>query len=137
MAETKRLWTGRIISGFAVLFLIFDGSIKLFKPRVVLEATAQLGFPTSTIVAIGLLLLACTALYVIPRTAALGAVLLTGYLGGAVAAHVRVQNPMFETIFPILVGSLVWIGIYLRDERVRALISGREQPRRDHQAAAV
>jgi hypothetical protein len=92
---------------------------------VVLEATAQLGFPTSSIVPIGMMLLVCTLVYVIPRTSVVGAVLLTGYLGGAVAAQMRVGNPPFETVFPIIVGSIVWAGIFVRDRRVQALVAPR------------
>jgi DoxX-like family len=113
-----RLWIGRVLSGLAVVFLAFDATIKLVKHPAVLEATAQLGFPQSSIVPIGTLLLACTVIYVIPRTSMLGAVLLTGYLGGAVAAQFRVGNPPFETAFPIIVASVVWAGISLRDSRL-------------------
>lgn len=125
MTDTKKLWTGRILSALAVIFLAFDGSIKLMRLPVVLEATAQLGFPTSSIVLTGVMLLVCTLVYVIPRTSVVGAVLLTGYLGGAVAAQMRVGNPPFETVFPIIVGSVVWAGIFVRDRRVQALVAPR------------
>src|SRR5215510_2196041 len=88
----SRLWTGRVLSGLAVLLLLVDGSMKLSKPTVVVEATRQLGYPESQIPGIGILLLACTLLYIFPRTAILGAVLLTGYFGGAVASQLRVGN---------------------------------------------
>jgi len=123
MTDTRKLWTGRILSALAVIFLAFDSSIKLMRLPVVLEATAQLGFPPSSIVLVGIVLLACTLVYVIPRTRVVGAVLLTGYLGGAVAAQMRVGNPPFETVFPIIVGSVIWAGILVRDHRVRALLA--------------
>ena len=125
MTDTRKLWTGRILSGLAVIFLAFDSSIKLMRLPVVLEATAQLGFPQGSIVLVGIVLLACTLVYVIPRTRVVGAVLLTGYLGGAVAAQMRVGNPPFETLFPIIVGSVIWAGILVRDHRVRALLASR------------
>jgi hypothetical protein len=125
VTDTKKLWTGRMLSALAVIFLAFDGSIKLMRLPVVLEATAQLGFPTSSIVLTGVMLLVCTLVYVIPRTSVVGAVLLTGYLGGAVAAQMRVGNPPFETVFPIIVGSVVWAGIFVRDRRVQALVAPR------------
>ncbi len=118
----SRIWTGRVLSGLAVLFLAFDGVAKLLKPAPVLEAFARLGLPESTSTGIGLLLLACTALYVIPRTALLGAVMLTGFLGGAIAIHVRAGDAAFPVVFPFLFGCLVWAGLYLRDARVRALL---------------
>jgi hypothetical protein len=125
VTDTKKLWTGRMLSALAVIFLAFDGSIKLMRLPVVLEATAQLGFPPSSIVLTGVMLLVCTLVYVIPRTSVVGAVLLTGYLGGAVAAQMRVGNPPFETVFPIIVGSVVWAGIFVRDRRVQALVAPR------------
>ena len=103
----KRLWAGRIMSALAVLFLTFDGVTKVVKEVHVLAATAQLGFPESTIVGIGILLLGCTALYVIPRTSTIGAILLTGYLGGATASQVRVGKPLFDTLFPVIFGVLI------------------------------
>jgi hypothetical protein len=119
----KRLWAGRIISVLPVLFLLIDGVMKLLKPAVVVQATVALGYAEKIIVPLGILLLSCTALYAIPRTAVLGAILLTGYLGGAVATNVRVGNPVFTYIlFPVYLGVLIWLGLYLRDERLRALI---------------
>jgi hypothetical protein len=99
-----------------------DGIMKLFKPALVVQATVQLGYPETVIVPLGIVLTACTVLYVIPRTAVLGAILLTGYLGGAVATHVRVGEGIFPVTFPIIMGVLVWGGLWLRDNRVRALI---------------
>lgn len=116
------LRTGYILSAIPVLFLLMDGIMKLFKPAVVVDATRELGFNESVIVPLGIVLVGCTILYVIPRTAVLGAVLLTGYLGGAVATHVRVGGPVFSVIFPVIVGLFVWGGLYLRDARLRALI---------------
>jgi len=118
----KTLWTGRIISALLVLFLLMDGVMKLFKPRVVVEATLQLGYPESVIVGLGIVLLTCTVLYMIPTTSVLGAILLTGYLSGAVATHVRVGEGLFPILFPVIVGVLLWLGLYLRDDRVRTLI---------------
>jgi hypothetical protein len=118
----KPLWTGRVLSGAAVLFLLMDGAMKLAKPAVVVQATRQLGYPDSAIAAIGLLLLTCTLLYVFPRTAILGAVLLTGYLGGAVASHVRAGNGWFPVVFAVMVGAVLWAGLWLRDLRVRNLL---------------
>ena len=118
-----RLWTGRIMSALPALFLFVDAVGKLVKPAPVVEGTLQLGYPESVILGLGIVLLACTVLYVIPRTAILGAILLTGYLGGAVATHVRVGNPLFtHVLFPVYVAVLIWSGLYLRDERLRALI---------------
>ncbi len=118
----KRLWAGRIISALAILFLLFDAITKLMKVAPVLEASARLGYPASLAVGIGSLLLACVVVYAIPRTSILGAILLTGYLGGAVAANVRVGDPLFETFFPVIFGVLIWAGIFLRDDRLRTLI---------------
>jgi hypothetical protein len=117
-----KLWIGLIIGTLAILFLLVDAVMKLFKPAIVVEATRQLGYPESTIVGIGIALLVSTVLYIIPRTAILGAILLTGYLGGAVATHVRVGAGLFSILFPVIIAAFVWGGIYLRDERLRALI---------------
>ena len=119
----KLLWTGRVLSGLAVLFLLVDGAMKLAKPAVVVEATQQLGYPESYIVGIGLLLLTCTVLYIFPRTSILGAILLTGYLGGAVASQVRAGNGWFNVVFPVIFGVLIWSGLWLRDIRVRGLLN--------------
>jgi len=109
--------------GLVVLFLLLDTGIHLAVPAPVVQAMTQLGFPLGLTVGIGVIELVCTVLYVIPATSILGAVLLTGYLGGAVAAHLRVGNPIFETlIFPVLVGSLLWGGLLLIEPRLRALM---------------
>ena len=118
----KMVWAGRIVSGLPVLFLLLDGVMKLIKPAPVVQTTTQLGYMESSIVGMGVALLASTILYAIPRTAVLGAILLTGYLGGAVATHVRVGGPLFSIVFPIIFGVLIWGGLWLRDQRLRALI---------------
>jgi hypothetical protein len=118
----KIMWIGRILSGLAVLFLLVDGGMKLWKPAVVVEATRQLGYPESEIVGIGVLLLACTVLYVLPRTSIFGAILLTGYLGGAIASQVRIRAGWFNVAFAGTFGVLVWAGLWLRDMRVRNLL---------------
>ena len=118
----QALWAGRIISALPALFLLMDGVMKLVKPAFVVDATVMLGYPERTIVGMGIALLASTVLYVIPRTAVLGAILLTGYLGGAVATHVRVGEGTFPVLFPVFFGVLIWLGLYLRDARLRALI---------------
>ncbi len=115
----KMLWAGYIISALPVLLLLFSGVMKLAKPPSVVEGFVRFGYPESVILGIGIVELACVVIYVIPRTAVLGAILLTGYLGGATATHVRVGEPFFA---PIVLGILVWGGLYLRDARLRALL---------------
>ena len=118
-----RLWAGRILSGLAVLFMLFDTVIHFLQPKAVVDAFAQLGFPLSVARPLSVIELLCVVLYVIPRTSSLGAILLTGYLGGAIAAQVRIGAPLISTtLFPIYIALLLWGGLYLRDERVRALI---------------
>ena len=126
-----RLWAGRIIRTLAVLFLLVDGVMKLFKPAPLLEATVRLGYPESTIVGIGIVLITCTLLYVIPRTSIFGAILLTGYLGGAVATQVRVGSGWFETLFPVLLGGLIWGGLWLRDVRLQSLLTPAGRPTKE------
>jgi hypothetical protein len=99
-----------------------DAGMKLFKPSFVVQATIQLGYPESVIVGIGFVLLASTALYLVPRTAILGAILLTGYLGGAVASKVRVESGWFDLVFPVVFGVLLWGGLWLRDRRLQQLV---------------
>jgi len=121
----KGLWAGRIMSALVILFLVFDIVIKFVKPTPapVVEATAHLGWSLSLAPVLGTVLLVSTALYVIPITSVLGAILLTGYLGGAVATHLRVGDPLFShVLFPTYLGVLLWGGLYLRDKRLRALI---------------
>jgi hypothetical protein len=123
--SNKAFWTGRILSGLVVFFLLVDAGFKLIRPlpAPAVEAFGKLGYPFGLAAGIGVLLLSCVALYLIPRTSVLGAILLTGYLGGAVASHVRVGDPWFShALFPVYVGVLIWGGIYLRDQRLRALI---------------
>jgi hypothetical protein len=118
----KGLWAGHVLTALAVLFLLFDGVIHLMQIPPVVESAAQLGYPAGVFVPLGIIELACVALYLFPRTSVLGAVLLTGYLGGAIAIHVRVASPLFShTLFPVYVALLLWGGLYLRDERLRAL----------------
>lgn len=123
----KALWTGRILSGLAILFLLFDGIMKFFMdklPPEALEAGKVLQWPMELMPTVGTILLICTILYIIPRTSVLGAILLTGYLGGAVASHLRVSNPLFtHTLFPIYVAIFIWLGLYLRDNRAKAIIA--------------
>jgi len=116
--STKKLWAGIIISALPALFLLFDGVMKLVKPPIVVETTVQLGYPESVILGLGIVLTACTVIYVIPRTAVLGAILLTGYLGGAVATQVRAGGGPFPILFPVIVGALLWGGLFLRDDRM-------------------
>jgi hypothetical protein len=127
VTAAKRLWASPIMSGLPALFLLVDGGMKLFKPPVVVETTLQLGYPESAIVGIGVVLLISTILYLIPRTAILGAILLTGYLGGAVATHVRVSAAVFNIIFPVVFGALLWGGLWLRDRRLQNLLPLRAQ----------
>jgi hypothetical protein len=118
----KRLWAGRIMSAVPALFLLVDGAMKWVKPEVVVKTTTELGYAETVILPLGIVLLACTIIYVIPQTSALGAILLTGYLGGAVATHVRAGHGPFEILFPVAVGALLWGGLVLRDRRMREVI---------------
>ncbi len=122
-APGQRLWAGRIVSAVPALFLVMDAVMHIAKPDPVAQAFAQLGFPLGLAVPLGIIELLLVAIYVVPRTSALGAILLTGYLGGAVASHVRIGDPVFPVIFPILVGALLWGGLFLRDARLRALVN--------------
>jgi hypothetical protein len=118
-----RRWIGWIVSGLAVLFLLFDSVIKLLGHPAVAESLGQLGFPLSFALAIGLLELVCLIIYVIPQTSVLGAILLTGYLGGAVASQMRIEAPLVSNIlFPVYIGLLLWGGLFLREDRLHALI---------------
>ncbi len=118
-----RLWTGRILSGLAVLFLLFDAVGKLARPAAVVKGTVELGWPASTLLTLGVLQVICLAVYLIPRTAVFGAILWTGYLGGAIATHYRIGNPLFTHIlFPTYIAALLWGGLWLRDAQLRALI---------------
>jgi|SRR5690349_233154 len=117
--SNSQRWAGRIVSGLAALFLLWDGVMKLLKPAVVVKATRDLGYPESQIVGIGVVLLVCTMLYILPRTSIFGAILLTGYLGGAIASQVRAQASWFNVFFALAFACLVWGGLLLRDVRLR------------------
>ena len=117
------LRAGRIISGLVILFMLYDAVVKLVKAAPAVEGTAKLGYPIWQVVPLGAVALVCVVLYAIPSTSVLGAILLTGYLGGATAAQVRVENPWF--LFPVVIGMLASAGIYFRDQRLRALIPRR------------
>ena len=120
------VWAGRAISALPVLFLLMDCGMKFARPAVVVEGTRDLGYPEWAIVPLGYVLLACTVLYVVPRTAAVGAILLTAYLGGAVSAHVRLGHPMLShTLFPTYLAVMLWAGLVLRDRRLRAVLPWR------------
>lgn len=121
-ASRSSAWTGRGLAALVALFMVFDGTIHLLVPAPVVDAFAQLGVPLHLSVGIGVLELACTALFVIPRTSILGALLLTAYLGGATATQVRAEAGWFPTIFPAIFGALLWTSVALRDGRVRALV---------------
>jgi uncharacterized membrane protein YphA (DoxX/SURF4 family) len=119
------LWSGRILSALAILTLLMSAVMKFRKPASVVEGFAHLGWPESLALGLGILELTCTLIYVIPRTSILGAILLTGYLGGATATHVRIGDPFSA---PIIVGVLVWGGLFLRDPRLRELIPLSRRP---------
>ena len=116
-------WIGRVLSGLAVAFLIFDTAIKVLNTVPAIEATTGLGYAENVVFGLGVLELVCLAVYLFPRTAILGAVLMTGYLGGAVATHVRAGSDTFSLVFPVIIGALLWGGLWLRDERLRVLIA--------------
>ncbi len=119
----SRLWTGRVLSSLAILFLLFDGIMKLVRPLPVIQAMTKLGFPQDLSVPIGVVLLICTALYAFPRTSVFGAVLLTGYLGGAVVSQMRINAPVLgTTLFPVYFAVLMWAGLYLRESRLAVLL---------------
>ena len=125
MSSRTAQWTGRVLSGIAVLFLIFDGAIKLVPIQPVTDSLRELGYPASDSFArfLGVLTLLCTALYAWPRTALLGAVLLTGIMGGAIASHLRLGDPLFShTLFGVWLGLLFWLGLWLRDLRIRRVM---------------
>jgi hypothetical protein len=115
----KSLWAGRIMSTLPVLMLVMSGVMKLVKPAEVVDGFTKLGWPDSLALVLGIVELVCTVLYVFPRTSVLGAILLTGYLGGAIATHVRIGDPF---IGPIILGVMIWLGLFLRDARLRTLI---------------
>ena len=120
-----RLWAGRLIGGLPALFLLVDAIMKFVKPAPVVAETVRLGYQESVIIGLGVVLLASTILYLIPKTSILGAILLTGYLGGAVATHVRMGEGWFSILFPVIFGALLWAGLWLRDDRLQKLIPSR------------
>ena len=123
VGSKKMLWTGRIVSWVITALLLLDAVMKLLQVPQVMEGTLKVGYPAGAVRPIGIILLVCLICYVIPRTSVLGAILLTGYLGGAVATNVRISAPLFSYVLtPVYVGALVWGGLFLQDERVRALI---------------
>lgn len=125
-ATPRGVWAGRVLSGLAVLFLLFDAAMKLASHPEAVAGTTSLGFPAHLVFPIGVLELALLALYLVPRTAVVGAVLWTGYLGGAIATHVRLENPLFShVLFPVYVAVLLWGGLFLRDARVRGTLAPR------------
>ena len=120
----KKQWAGRIASGLVISFLTFDSIIKVLALAPAVQATAQLGYPANMVTGLGILELACVIVYAVPRTSALGAILLTGWLGGAIATHLRIGSPLVShTLFPVYVAALIWGGLWLRSERVRQLLS--------------
>ena len=121
----KTLLAGYTMSGLPVLLLLMSAVMKFIKPPPVVEGFAHLGLPESLALGLGILELACTVVYLIPQTSVLGAILLTGYLGGATVTHLRVGDPF---LMPVVIGALVWGGLFLRDPRLRALIPLRRQP---------
>jgi DoxX-like family len=124
----QTIWAGRLISGLAVAFLTFDSVGKLLEVQPVIDGTKQLGYPPDIIFGLGVTLLSCVLAYLLPWTSVLGAVLLTGYLGGAVATHVRVGNPLFtHVLFPTYVAALLWGGLMLSDARLRAFLPWRDR----------
>jgi DoxX-like family len=123
MVSPGRLWASRIVRALTVLFLLVDTIVKVLRLPPAVEGTVRLGYPESTVLGIGIIELVCLVVYLIPRTSILGAILLTGYLGGAVATHVRIGSPLLShTLFPIYVGMLIWLALFLRDDRLRTLL---------------
>ena len=124
----KRLVTGYVLTALVALFLTFDTVIKVLRLPPAIQGTTALGYPADTVLWIGMIELVCLGLYLTPRTSVLGALLLTGYLGGAIATHVRVGSPLLShTLFPIYVALVLWGGLYLRETRLRALVPFRRQ----------
>ncbi len=122
-ASSRAVWIGRALSALPLMFLTFDTAIKLFLLPVAVEATKELGFPESAVLTVGVVEAVCLALYLVPRTSVLGAVLWTGYFGGAIATHIGAGSPLFShTLFPIYIAALLWIGLWLRDGRLRRIV---------------
>ena len=125
-SSKKMKMAGWVLSVLAILLLLVDGFAKLIKPEPVIQATLHLGYPESTITTIGILAIICAIIYAIPRSAFLGAILLTGFLGGAIATHFRINNPLFShTLFPVYVLLFIWLGLYLRSASLRKLLLNR------------
>jgi hypothetical protein len=124
IVSRSQLLTGQILSGLVILFMLFDAALKFVKPQIVVQTTvSELGYLEHHILIHGILALTATLLYAIPRTTYLGAILLTAHLGGAVASHLRIDSPVFShTLFPVYIGVLLWIGLWLRDARLRTLL---------------
>ena len=119
----RELWIGRALSALGVLFLTFDATMKLLRLPMAIDGTTELGYPASVVFPLGIVQVVCLILYLLPRTSAFGAVLWTGYLGGAIATHVRLGNPLLtHVLFPVYVALLLWGGLWLRDARLRALL---------------
>lgn len=117
-------WTGRVLFALVVLFLVFDITAKFFQTPEAIAGTTALGFPMSAVRPLGIIEVVCLVLLLIPRTAPLGALLWTGYLGGAIAIHVRIQNPLFShVLFPVYIAVAIWLSLYLRDARVRGIVA--------------
>jgi|SRR5688572_20292685 len=126
-SPSKTIWLGRVLSALAILFLLFDVVVKVLTLPVAVEGTTQLGYQASSVFVIGIIELVCLALYVIPQTSVFGAILFTGYFGGAIATHLRIGSPLFTHIlFPIYVAVLLWGGLYAREPRLRALLPVRQ-----------
>ena len=126
--STAQVWTGRVLSGVAVLFLLMDATMKVMRIPAAVEGTVKVGYSAGVLVPLGILQLVCLVVYLVPRTAVLGAILWTGYLGGAVATHVRVGDPLFgHILFPTYVAALLWLGLWFRDSLLRALVPIRRQ----------
>ncbi len=121
-------WLGRILSGLAASFLLIDGGMKLFQPPVVVEASRLLGYTSLMTLEIGGILVACTLLYIVPQTALLGALLLTGYFGGALASQMRISAPVFSIAFPLIIAVMLWGGLWLRDRTLRKTLILRVTP---------
>jgi len=122
-APKGRLWAGRILSGLAVLFMLADAVMHILQPQPVVDAFNRLGYPIQLAVPLGIIVMVCVTLYALPRTSFLGALFLTGYLGGAVSSHVRIGDVPFNIAFPIIMATLIWVGLFLRDRRLPALLS--------------
>ena len=122
-SSKKMKITGWVFSSLAILLLLADGFGKLIKPEPVIKATLELGYPENTITTIGILVIICAIIYAIPRSALIGAILLTGFLGGAIATHFRINNPLFShTLFPVYILLFIWLGLYLRSASLRKLL---------------